>query len=120
MTDEEFAASIGAKISDDEFAKSIGAIAVPEAPFYDQFKVALKQGAVASEDLMNRAASGIVGSLAGMFGNTEGRDKVFRAMEEDLKRNFMKMCDNFFDDMAYEGEAYPDPQRPAATSPTSR
>lgn len=55
--------------------------------FLEQLKVAVKQGLVAPEDLLNRAASGIAGGLANLVGKTDARDKIFNQMEQDLESN---------------------------------
>lgn len=85
MTDEEFAKSIGASISDDDFAKSIGAVSLGKPSFGEQTMVALKQGFNAPGDLINRAATGVAGTIASMIGKDDARDKMFQTMEEELK-----------------------------------
>ena len=87
MTDEEFAKSIGANISDDDFAKSIGAVSLGKPSFGEQTMVALKQGYNVAGDLINRAATGVAGSIADVLGQDDARDKMYQAMEKDLEES---------------------------------
>ena len=59
----------------------------PQPSFGEQTMVALKQGYNVAGDLINRAATGVAGSIADVLGQDDARDKMYQAMEKDLEES---------------------------------